>query len=226
MKRLIFAVEGETEEAIVNNVLSPHLLNHDVYASATRVGKAKAQRRNQSERGGGDYGSWRSDLVAILRGDRSRDLRVTTIFDLYGLPSGFPKLRELRAVQDSTRRCEQLEDALAEDIADARFLPYLQRHETEALVLASLDGLRQHLDAPDDLRAFERLKDTIGGIPPEEVNDDPNTAPSKRLATIPSYRKTLHGPVAVASTNLADIRSRCPRFDAWMSKLEALGEGT
>jgi hypothetical protein len=39
----------------------------------------------------------------------------------------------------------------------------------------------------------------------------------------PAYDKKLHGPEIIELAGLAAIRHECPRFDAWVSRLEALG---
>lgn len=222
MTRLIVVVEGQSEEAFVNDVIRPHLTAHTIYTSATIVGKVAAERRG-GDRGGGSFGRWRKDLERVLRGDRSSDLRVTTMFDLYGLPPDFPGLEQHRADTDTLRRCEALESALAAELEDQRFIPYLQRHEFEALVLASLPSLRSILDAQDDLEGLDALERELDATPPEEVNDGKRTAPSKRLlAHIPGYVKTLHGPLATTDCGLAALRMACPRFDGWITQLEAL----
>jgi hypothetical protein len=56
---------------------------------------------------------------------------------------------------------------------------------------------------------------------PEEINDDPNTAPSKRIANLfPSYRKPLHGVLAAKRITIDVIRGECPHFDEWLTTLE------
>jgi hypothetical protein len=226
MKRLIVVVEGQTEEAFVREVVCPHLQALGLYdVSATIVGKITAQRRGHNNRGGGSYKHWRKDIQRILQAP-SPDLRVTTLFDLYGLPDDFPDLETHKTDTDTNNRCTALQEALRRDINDARFIPYLQRHEFEALVLASLGSLRELLDAQDDLDGVDALAREIAETPPEEINDGRETAPSKRLdAHIPSYRKTLHGPLATADTGLELIRQTCPRFGAWLDALEQLYKG-
>jgi len=110
-----------------------------------------------------------------------------------------------------------------------RLIPYLQRHEFEALVLACLDELRALLGSPDD-QGVAALQSSLGTASPEDVNDGEETAPSKRLALhLPTYRKVLYGPMALElaceQRGLAAIRARCPRFGAWVKRLEALGHG-
>lgn len=40
---------------------------------------------------------------------------------------------------------------------------------------------------------------------------------------IQGYRKTLHGPLLAERIGLDRIRAECPRFDAWLRRLESLG---
>ncbi len=147
MTRLIVVVEGPTEEAFVRHVLGPHLDARGVYTSATIAGKVVAQRRGQQDRGGGAFKTWLADVKRIMKRDRNADLRVTTLFDLHGLPRDFPDLEKHRQIRDTSRRCDALEAAWARAVNDPRFIPYLQRHEFEALVLAGLPSLAELLDA-------------------------------------------------------------------------------
>ncbi|NJN55573.1 MAG: DUF4276 family protein [Anaerolineae bacterium] len=56
---------------------------------------------------------------------------------------------------------------------------------------------------------------------PEMINDDVNTAPSKRLIRLyPPYNKPLHGNIAAEHIGLAAIREKCPHFNEWVSRLE------
>lgn len=222
--RLLVVVEGQTEEEFVKRLLVPHLADHNVVANATIVGKQLAIRRGHRTRGGGHFGSWRADIARILDKGTDQGLRVTTLFDLYGLPDDFPGLDRLSSDRDTNRRCDALEEELTKAAKDRRFIPYIQRHEFEALVLASLPGLEMVLDADDDLQGLRTLRQELADAAPEDVNDGPETAPSKRLIRcIPGYRKTLHGPLATGDTGIAALRAACPRFDAWVGKMEVLG---
>ncbi|MDV7397185.1 DUF4276 family protein, partial [Arthrospira platensis SPKY1] len=58
---------------------------------------------------------------------------------------------------------------------------------------------------------------------PEEINDHPQTAPSKRLISLlKGYDKALHGPLVALDIGLDRLRVENPRFDAWIKRLEAL----
>ena len=221
--RLFIVVEGQSEEAFVKEALKPHLDDRAIYSYPTIVGKAVAERRGHRGRGGGRFKHWQKDIRRLLSRDPSDDLRVTTLFDLYGLPNDFPGLDFHSSNVDTARRCALLENALASVIDDSRFIPYIQRHEFETLVLASLPSLRELLDAKDDLDGVSALEAVVAKTAPEDINDGEITAPSKRLlARVPGFSKSLHGPLAAADTGIAKLREQCPRFDAWVRKLEML----
>lgn len=215
--RLFIFVEGQTEEAFVKSVLAPHLMPLQVLAIIVETSR---DRHGRKRRGGGSWGRWLRDIRRVTG---EQDGRFSTMFDLYGLPSDFPELDSCRGIADTNRRVDVLQKAMAGTVDDWRFIPYIQRHEFEALVLAALDPLTGLLEG-DDLAGLSALRGALGETPPEDVNDGRETAPSKRLeGSIPSYRKTLHGPLALESASLPLLRRRCPRFDAWVSTLEKIG---
>ena len=87
--RLNFIVEGQTEEAFVKQILSPYLAGREVWAQARCV--LTSRRRNIKHRGGiKNYEKARNDINAWIREDRNSDVRFTTMFDMYGLPTNFP----------------------------------------------------------------------------------------------------------------------------------------
>jgi len=215
--RVYVVVEGQTEETVVKDVPVPHLAPMGVYLYPIIVRTSPGHRG-----GGGHWGKWENDIRRLLRQHQGPRVRVTTLFDLFRLPKGFPGWDEHGNHADTNSRCDKLQDAVAEVFDDWRFIPYVQRHEVEALVLASLESLPGLFDANNDLDGLEALAAEIGDQQPEDVDDGPETAPSKRLMRhIPSYRKPLHGPMAIQDAGLADVRVRCPRFDNWVQTLEA-----
>jgi hypothetical protein len=226
MMRLIVVVEGQTEEAFVRSVLAPHLEAYGLNVSATIVGTPKRRGSKALQKGGGHWPNWEKDIRRVLGGQRSAtDVRVATLFDLYGLPEGFPGLAEHGSDTDTNRRCDKLQEALGEEFDDRRFLPYIQRHEFEALVLAALPALRELVDTEEDLAGIDALEANVAGLAPEDVNDDKKTAPSKRiLRHVVSYRKVLHGPLVTESAGVSLLRKTCPRFGAWLTCLESLGK--
>ncbi len=220
MMRVYVVVEGRTEETVVKEVLIPHLSPKGVHLSPIIVKTSPGHRG-----GGGQWVKWENDIRMFLSQHKGPSVRVTTLFGLFRLPNGFPGMDAHGEDTDTNRRCDALQQAMAAVFDDRRFIPYLQRHEMEALVLASIHSLKEILDDRDALQGVEQLEEEIRGQQPEDVNDGSETAPSKRLLRcIPGYSKTLHGPMAIEDTGLQAVRGRCPRFDSWIATLEALEE--
>ena len=62
---------------------------------------------------------------------------------------------------------------------------------------------------------------------PEDINNNRETAPSKRILKIfanGEYSKTEHGPIIASAIGLAKIREECPLFNEWVTRLENLGQ--
>ena len=74
-----------------------------------------------------------------------------------------------------------------------------------------------------------RLVTMVSQFPsPEHINDNANTAPSKRIIReIPEYQdsKVSAGPIVAEKIELSTLRSKCSHFAGWLDKLESLGEG-
>ena len=149
---------------------------------------------------------------------------MSTLFDLYGLPRNFPEREQLVAIRDTEHRADQVQARTAHELGDdPRLIPYVQRHEFEALVLAALDDLAALIDDREEIEGLGRLRAEIGRQGPEEVDDGPTSAPSKRLRrAIPGFQKTAHGLLAVESCGLRCLRAACPRFHRWIADLEKL----
>jgi hypothetical protein len=224
MTELFVFVEGRTEESFVKALLAPHLATADVHAQVRQLPTSRDERTRQPvSRGGGFFVTWERELRMHLRTDKRPELRFTTLWDLYALPRDFPGRDELARLKGTREKALLAEAKLAEAFGDPRLIPYVQRHEIETLLFADLDALKGLLDERDR-KGLEVLRAEVRSLAPEDINDDPQTAPSKRLIkAIPSYRKNFHGPTALQTIGLPRIRERCPRFNEWVVKLEALG---
>jgi hypothetical protein len=224
LRRLIVAVEGPTEDNFVRRILRPHLWGYGIAVLSTIVGNAKAAARGSNgkgARGGGCYSDWERDIRNCLKDNPSRDFRLTTLFDLYGLPDDFPERDRIASDRSQADRCDRLEQAMASRIDDWRFTPYLQLHEFEALVMAFLPILGELYDDHTQLDGLARLQSEVASLCPEDINDSPVTAPSKRLLRhIPDYSKCQDGPDAIELAGLDHVRIRCTRFNSWLTRLE------
>src|SRR5258708_25864001 len=118
--RLNFVVEGQTEEAFIRDILAPHLWGYEIFSSVRVF------------RGGGRYQRVKDYLHRWMRSDQNADARFTTMFDLYALPVGCPQ--PVERSPHTLQRVQNVEAAIANDIDDNRFVPYVQLHEFESLL--------------------------------------------------------------------------------------------
>lgn len=220
MIRLYIVVEGNTEETFASQVLCPHLQHHRVSLRARRIGKP-------GHKGGRvNYSRAKGDVLLLLKED-SRAY-CTTLFDFYGLGEGFPRLA-VPPSANSEQKAQSIEKpfqaAIEREMGDGflskRFVPYLQMHEFEGLLFSDPSGLAAAMGRPDLRQGLEAIRS--GFATPEEINDGPTTAPSKRIRSLaPAYDKVFNGNLAALEIGLAKIRQECPRFDAWVRGLESL----
>lgn len=218
--RLYITTEGQSERKFADDVLRPHLAAFDIDVR-TRV---VLTNRKLGKRGGIlDFEKIRSDLFRLMREDRNPEARFTTMVDLYALPQEFPGWPEARGRALPEERVATLEAAFQADIGDQRFLPYIQLHEFEALHYCDLSQLQRRIAGTES--AFAALAAEVRGVAPEEINEGATTAPSKRIIKhVPIYDrlKVRVGAPAAAAIGLPALRAKCPHFDGWISRLEAL----
>lgn len=223
--RLNFTVEGQTEETFVNRVLKPHLADRSVWANVRCV--LTGRKRSVEHRGGmTTYQRARNDITRWMRQDQNPDARFTTMFDLYALPNDFPGFQDSLNTSDPYERVNILEDALREDLDDWRFIPYIQLHEFEALLLSDPQKLdSQFYEHDKEIARLARMADEFNS--PELIDDGTHTAPSKRIiAEIPEYdgRKVSAGPIVAERIGLPTLRAKCRHFSDWLDKLESLSD--
>jgi len=220
MSRVIAVVEGQTEQGFVRDVLAPFLSQKSVYMTAQLVGKPG--------RKGGDcrYERAKRDVLALLK--QEADTVVTTMFDFYALPDSWPGRAEARTVPLS-QKASIVEDAVKEDVSSelgasfdkSRFRPYVQMHEFEALLFSQPATVCAVLRSPESEKGLQSIRASFGN--PEEINDNFETAPSKRLLKVfADYRKRLHGLIAAKRIEIAAMRTECPHFARWVETLESL----
>jgi hypothetical protein len=151
------------------------------------------------------------------------------MLDLYGLGKGFPGT-PLPPSLSSLDRVIHIEQAVKQDITaqapglrpDVRFLPYLQLHEYEGLLFSYPAAFAQGINQSNLASQFQSIRE---GFPtPEDIDDSPNAAPSKRVLQLcPPYRKVLNGTQAAMAVGIDTMRRECPHFCDWLQRLEQLG---
>jgi hypothetical protein len=226
-RQVMFYVEGYAELEFVNEIIGPHLSDLGIVWHKPILA-ANSVRRNRTVRGGvRKYGPIRKDLQRLLAQYHDADFIFTTLLDYYGLPDDFPLRNDpLAGVTTPLDRVQTIETAWKDDLGDHRFWPNLLLHEYETLILAKPESLLAGY--PGMQQAIAALRRDIAGFQnPEDINDSPVTAPSKRIKRIfeahhMHYDKVTGGALAILELGLDTIRQRCPKFDGWMRKLEAL----
>jgi hypothetical protein len=219
MKRVLMLVEGPTEDRFVKDILRPHLQEVGIVPIPTILTTKKVKAGPDFKGGVSSFHKIKNDLDRLFRD--SDAVLITTIFDYYGFPKDFPGWPEVKSEQPH-KRVEQLEAAINRIVNHPRFTAHLMLHEYEGMLFSDPDRISEVLGAA---RVADRLREIRTQFAdPEEINDGPETAPSKRLIKLlPQYRKRLHGPLVVERIGLEKVRSECPHFDAWVTGLESLG---
>jgi hypothetical protein len=218
MKRVLVLVEGLTEERFIKDVLAPHLEPRGVYVIPKIVTTKRVKQGPDFTGGITDYQKVENDLKRLL-GDSGAAL-ITTFIDYYGLLSEFPGMAT-RPIASPLERAQHVEAEWKTRIGHPRFLSYLMTHEFEALLFSKPEELSRALYQSDLGPKLKAIRDSFPT--PEEIDDDPLTAPSKRiLRLLPAYQKTVHGPLVTRRIGLETLRRDCRHFNDWLLKLESI----
>jgi hypothetical protein len=219
MTRVNVIVEGQTEESFIKNVLAPFLWPN-VYLTPLVLGVPGHKGGNVK------YARVKKDILLQLKQDRTA--YCSTMLDLYGLGTCFPGMP---APPRSTglEIAGHIEQAIYRDIAAAapelrpevRFFPYLQVHEYEGLLFSDTVAFAAALGRNDLSEQLRTIRNAFGS--PEDINNDPNTAPSKRILRIyPTYKKVIEGTTAAQMVGIENTLRECPHFRGWVEQLSAL----
>lgn len=214
--------EGQTEMAFVNQVLAPYMQDKDVLCDASTL----TSRTNGAETGGRvslEKMHLELGLLMKQRDNAETIHRYTTMFDLYKFPVSYPAEGRMWT---PLQKVEYIEKLMSNG-HDGRFFPYVQMHEFEALVFASLDNLTKVVPA-DVLKKCSKplekaLKEAQGN--PEFVDGGEATSPSKRLIDSfknvkKHYAKTSDGLKMIQESGIDNLKERCPHFGKWIKQLD------
>jgi len=155
-----------------------------------------------------------------------KDTYVTLMVDYYGIKD-WVGLDESKRQPTHTQKAEIINQVTAQEVQrlfpeqnqDRRFIPYVSMHEIEALYFSNPAILAQ------ETKIKQVVIDSIlqNCVEPEAINDNPKTAPSKRLEQHSStFRKTKNGIAIAQAIGIPQMRKQCPLFNEWIKKLESL----
>ena len=218
---IVALVEGKTEGIFISKLLAPHLARLNVYMTPIIISKPGEK--------GGDvrFGRVKNDIGLHLK--QRTGTYLTLFMDYYGLKTDWPGLDDARKRPCAKDRAEAVNRATQDAVcrlfpersAERRFIPYVAMHEFEALLFSAPEILASRLQVKPALIANIVAK--CGS--PEEIDDSPDTAPSKRLIQLSNgFRKTTTGIAVAEDIGLSAIRARCPLFDEWLTAIERLPE--
>ncbi len=218
MKRLIVICEGPTEQAFCHDVLQPYFVAKAIYIQSPTIKKSKG--------GIVHWESLKKEIHIYLEHDSSAI--ITMLIDYYGIEQkhGFPGWDESLKIRVKEERMGFLELSMKNDIEEKyrnRFVPYLQLHEFEGLLFSDKEAFDDNFE-DSEFADYQYLEETFAQFSnPEMVNNGKTTSPSNRLDRIfVGYQKTVHGPLLAEEIGLSKIRGKCPRFNEWIEKLQAI----
>ena len=171
MIRLAISVEGDTEEEFVKLLLADHLREKGIEPTPILLGRARGRS------GGGNVSAER--IESEMDHLRHAFDAVTSLVDFYGFR------------HSGDRTVDELEDDLRRKLGHPRHsqsvFPYVQRHEFEGLLFSDVDAFTRLIGVSHT--SIQTLRDIRSQFPtPQDINDNKETAPSKRIKkVIPRY---------------------------------------
>ena len=227
VRRLLVHVEGDTEELFVNELLASHLYEHGYdEVSARKIGNA---RQRQKRSGIPAWESARTGIVRHLKGDKS--CLVTTMVDYYGLPQSgsrkWPGRTQISRTMQAHQKARYIENEIMKDLQKVmpadfdqrRFIPFVMMHEFEALLFSDCRRFANGIGHKELAKDFQVIRDAFPT--PEDIDDSPRTAPSKRIRDFcPQYEKSLMGPLASLEIGIEAMCRECPHFADWLQRLK------
>jgi hypothetical protein len=92
-------------------------------------------------------------------------------------------------------------------------------HEFEGLLFSNCSTFAKAIGQENLKTALQKIRNQFET--PEEIDESPQSAPSKRIsALMPNYEKPLHGTLAALEIGLGEMRKQCPHLRCWLTKLE------
>ncbi|MBO4631841.1 MAG: DUF4276 family protein [Lentisphaeria bacterium] len=157
-----------------------------------------------------------------------QDIIVASFVDFYGIEE-WPALDKIQTNHSPSDIARILNDGAKQEICQAyperrpqeRYFPFTAVHEFETLLFSDSSILADHLHI--EREKVDKVLAECGS--PEQINNSPETAPSKRLEKWNGqYGKTTDGIAIAAAIGIVRMREKCPLFDAWLCALERKAE--
>lgn len=216
---VFIVVEGKTEAFFIRDLLAPELSQRGLLLTPIPIGKLGHRYGNVT------FQRAQTDIIHLLK--QHKNSLISTMMDCYGIDSEWPGKKELKKDLSAIQKADHLEDqfktALSKVFPDflhaitTRFIPYFSMQEFEALLFSEPVILANSIS--QNAESITTIVDQFET--PEEINDHPQTAPSKRIEGLyPGYQKTIMGITICKDIGIKAIRRKCPNFHRWVCRLE------
>lgn len=216
---VVVIVEGSTEKIFINEILTPYMAAKNIFMTPILISKPGQK--------GGDVRFIRMQNDLALHLKQRSDTYVSIFVDYYGIKNDWPGLDAAQkcsspksiadAMNSATR--EKVISLFADQGALHRFIPFIAVHEFEALLFSDIDELARQLKI--NKSAVEIILQECKE--PENINNSPESAPSKRLERLYApYKKTTTGITIAKSIGIEKMRTQCPLFNGWLTIFEEL----
>jgi Domain of unknown function (DUF4276) len=223
MIRVHVICEGQTEEMFVNEMLLPIFQPKGIVLVPALLGEPGHKGGNVK-------------IERVVKDVRLRLLSDTTAYctlliDFYGISTNFPGYQEASRMNQHVTKSEIIISEMVKVIeaevgqnAMRRFIPYIQMYEFEALLFSEPSDFASAIGRPDLSDDLRDIRNSFRS--PEEINDSPVTAPSKRIEYLyPEFEKPIHGTFGTLEIGIDKIRTECPLFSGWLGQIENLTGG-
>jgi len=219
LTEIVALVEGSTEKIFIAEILVPYLAARGVFMRPIIISKPGQK--------GGDvkFDRVKNDIELHLK--QRSDTYLTLFVDYYGINKDWPGLEEAKKQTTPKRKAERINRATKARVnelyrdrdSERRFIPYVSMHEFEALLFSEPQKLAEQLNVSKS--KIDRILSDCGE--PENIDDSPQKAPSKRLEDLSDrFKKTSTGITIAKAIGLTKIRERCPIFTNWLRFVEDL----
>jgi hypothetical protein len=210
MIRIAASVEGQTESEFFRKILVPYFRLDNIELIPVIISTKRVQSGKKYKGGAVNLDRVKNEISKLL----SNFDYVTTFYDLYG----FDIKGEVTA--------DELEKKIGSLFNSQKLIPYIQKYEFETLLFCKPSYYRKCFNNLNAEKEIEQIISSCGGI--ENINNSPQTAPSKRIEKIfdhynsEQYDKVFHGPAIVDDIGLDIILEKCDRFRNWINILKNL----
>lgn len=217
--------EGQSEQIFARKVLNKYLQPFNIIV---RTNLLVTNKKKNATGGMIDFAHVNRDFRNMVNTCHDTGYETnyfTTMFDLYALPKDFPGYNSTNA--DPYQYVSNIEDELYRTFNCPKFIPYIQLHEFETLILCNPNKLKQ--EYPKTAREIERMDKqwrTQYNNNPELVNTSYKTAPSRRITKALEgkykYNKPMMAEMVTTDIGIDALRGMCSHFNQWVEKIIGL----